>query len=297
MSAVVTPVAQLTGDGTGTRSPAPRRRSRLGALRHVVLVPLALASLFPILLIVSTALRPARSVTVDPFGFFDAVSVENIATAWTTGRFGEYVGNSFALTVPATLLVLLVSVLAGYAFARLPFPGRGALFGMIVIGLLVPFFTYMIPLYFQLKGMGLLDTYLGAVLLLATGVLPFGVFFMRAFFTDLPSELEQSARVDGCSEWQIFWRVMLPLVLPGVGTLAVFAALQTWNNFLIPLLFLPGGSFRPLTTGLYLFVGGRTIDVGPLAAGTLITILPIVVLFIVLQRQVVSGFLSGAVKG
>ena len=130
----------------------------------------------------------------------------------------------------------------------------------------------------------------------STGI-SFGTFFMRAFFSDLPEELEQAARIDGCSEWQIFTRVMLPLVTSGIGALAVFSFLSTWNNFLVPLLYLPGGDYRPLTAGLYNFMGGRSVEIGPLAAGCLITILPVIVLFVVLQKQVTAGFISGAVKG
>jgi ABC-type glycerol-3-phosphate transport system permease component len=187
--------------------------------------------------------------------------------------------------------------MGGYTFARLPFPGRGIAFYLVVLGLLVPFFTYMIPLYFQLRSLGLLDSLVGTNLVLATTQLSFGTYFMRAFFSDLPLELEQAARVDGASEFQIFLRVMLPLVSSGMGALSVFTFLQNWNNFLVPLLYLPGGSYRPLTTGLYLFTGGRSIDIGPLAAGTLITIVPVIVLFLAMQRQVTEGFLAGAVKG
>ena len=265
--------------------------------RHVLLAVLALFTLFPVLLVVSTTLKTPEDVRVNPFGFFSTISPQNIIDAWTVGRFSDYLLNSILLTVPSTILVVVFSTMAGYTFARLPFRGRTALFYLVVLGLLVPFFTYMIPLYFQLRSMGLLDTLLGAVLLLTSGGLSFGTFFMRAFFSDLPVELEQAARVDGASELQIFLRVMLPLARSGMGALTVFTFLGNWNNFLIPLLYLPGGDFRPLTSGLYMFTGGRSLDIGPLAAGTLITILPIILLFIVLQRQVTQGFLSGAVKG
>ena len=275
---------------------SPKRRALLTG-KHLLLVVLSLLSLFPVILTISTALKTDTDVRVNPFGLFSSFSVENIVTAWTVGSFGEYLLNSFLLSVPSTVLVVILSTMGGYTFARLPFPGRSLCFYLVVLGLLVPFFTYMIPLYFQLRSMLLLDSLVGTNLVLATTGLSFGTFFMRAFFSDLPTELEQAARVDGASEWQIFRRVMLPLVTPGMGALAVFTFLQNWNNFLVPLLYLPGGSFRPLTTGLYLFLGGRSIDIGPLAAGTLITILPVIVLFVALQRQVTEGFLSGAVKG
>jgi ABC-type glycerol-3-phosphate transport system permease component len=275
---------------------SPKRRALAGG-KHLLLVVLSLLSLFPVILTISTALKTDADVRVNPFGLFSSFSFENIVTAWTVGSFGDYVLNSFLLSVPSTVLVVILSTMGGYTFARLPFPGRSLCFYLVVLGLLVPFFTYMIPLYFQLRSMALLDSLVGTNLVLATTGLSFGTFFMRAFFSDLPTELEQAARVDGASEGQIFLRVMLPLVTSGMGALAVFTFLQNWNNFLVPLLYLPGGSYRPLTTGLYLFLGGRSIDIGPLAAGTLITILPVIVLFVALQRQVTEGFLSGAVKG
>jgi ABC-type glycerol-3-phosphate transport system permease component len=120
---------------------------------------------------------------------------------------------------------------------------------------------------------------------------------MRSFFIDLPVELEQAGRVDGCSEWQIFLRIMLPLVRPGAAALAVFTFLQNWNNFLVPLLYLPGGDYRTLPSALYLFASGRTLEVGPIAAGVFITIAPVIALFLVAQRQLIRGFMAGAVKG
>ncbi|MFC7623421.1 carbohydrate ABC transporter permease [Microlunatus sp. GCM10028923] len=265
--------------------------------RHLVLVVLAVFTLFPVIMVVSTTFKSEADVRARPFDLFSSFSFENLITAWTQGEFSRYLVDSILLTVPSTALVVIISTVAGYAFARLPFPGRSIMFYSVVLGLLVPFFTYMIPLYFQLRSMGLLDTLIGAVLVLTMTGIAFGTFFMRAFFTDLPDELEQSARVDGCSEAQIFVRVLLPLVRPGLGALTVFTFLANWNNFLVPLLYLPSGRYRPLTTGLYMFTGGRSLDIGPLAAGTLITILPVLIVFLALQRQVTQGFLSGAIKG
>jgi len=275
---------------------SPRRRLGLTG-KHCLLVALSLLSLFPVILVVSTAFKSPADVLTDPFSLFTSFSFENIASAWTDGHFSDYLVNSFLLSVPSTLLVIILSTMGGYSFARLPCRGRSIAFYIVVLGLLVPFFTYMIPLYFQLRSLGLLDTLSGAILVLASTGLSFGTFFMRAFFSDLPLELEQAARVDGCSELQIFLRVMLPLVRSGAGALAVFTFLQNWNNLLVPLLYLPGGEYRPLTMGLYTFTAGRSIDIGPLAAGTLITILPILVLFVLMQRQIAEGFITGAVKG
>jgi len=273
------------------------RRSTGLAVRHLVLVAMAALTLFPVLLVVSTALKTPEDVRSDPFGLFSSFSLENLQSAWTVGRFSSYLLDSLLLSVPSTVVVIVISTMAGYAFARLPFPGRTVLFYLVVLGLLVPFFTYMIPLYFQLRSMGLLDSLVGANLVLVSTNLSFGTFFMRAFFSDLPDELEQAARIDGASESRIFAQVMMPLVSSGAAALAVFTFLNNWNNFLVPLLYLPSGKYRPLTAGLYNFTGGRSMDIGPLAAGTLITIVPVIVIFVILQRQVTQGFMSGAVKG
>lgn len=274
----------------------PRRRLAVG-LQHLVLIVLALLWLGPIILIISTAFKTRGDVQSNPFGLFSSFSFENLIAAWTGGHFSDYLLNSVWLSIPSTILILVLSTMGGYAFARLPFPGRTVAFYSVVLGLLVPFFAFMIPLYFQLRSMGLLDTLVGVDLVLTMIGVPFGTFFMRAFFIDLPTELEQSARVDGASEWQIFWRIMLPLVRSGILALGVFTFIQTWNNFLVPLLYLPGGGYRPLTTGLLQFTSGRQIDIGPLAAATLITIIPVIAVFLVMQRQVAQGFISGAVKG
>lgn len=280
----------------GGRAVGGKRRLVAGGT-HAVLVGLSLVMLFPIVLTISTAFKTRADVRTNPFGLFSSFSIENLTRAWTVGNFGEYMWNTVVLSVPSTIVVVALSTMAGYAFAKLPFRGRTAIYYLVILGLLVPFFTYMIPLYFQLQGLGLLDTLPGAILVMSTTGLAFGTVFMRAFFSDLPPELEQAARIDGASEFRIFRSILLPLVTSGMGALAVFTFLSNWNNLLVPLLYLPGGDWRPLTLGLYLFAGGRTIDIGPLAAATLITILPVIVLFVLLQRQVTRGILSGAVKG
>ncbi|MQA02248.1 MAG: ABC transporter permease subunit [Streptosporangiales bacterium] len=275
----------------------PGQTPSTSAVRQLVLLAFAFLSLFPPLLILSTAIRTPEDVRTAPFDLFTSFSVENIAAAWTRANFSEYFLNSVLLAVPSTVLVVVLATAAGYAFARCAFLGRDLLFYAMMLGLLVPFFTIMIPLYFQLRQLGLLDTLIGAILVLTMTQLAFGTFMMRSFFIDIPNEFEQAARVDGASEWQIFLHVMLPFVRSAAGALTVFAFLQNWNNFLVPLLYLPGGEYRPLTAGLYLLASGRTLDIGPLAAGSLLTVLPVIAVFLVAQRQLLRGFMAGAVKG
>jgi ABC-type glycerol-3-phosphate transport system permease component len=247
-------------------------------------------------LIVSTSLKSLGNSYSNPFGLFTSFSFTNYSQAWSFGDFSGYLLNSVLLAVPSTLAVIAVSTMAGYAFARLQFRGRDALFYLVVIGLLVPFFAYMIPLFFELQALALLNSLLGVDLVLCATCTALGTFFIKAFFSDLPVEVEQAARVDGCTEWQVFYRVMFPFVRAAAFGIGLFVFVQNWNNFLVPLLLLPNGTFRPVTTGLYSWIG-RTSDYGAVAAGTVIAIVPVMVVFLLTQRQFVRSFVSGAVKG
>ena len=300
----------MTSNLTVERPPAkseqpapPRSKPHLywsGPARYAVLLVGVVISLFPVVLIVSTAFRDPIEVQVDPFSLFTSFSLDSVRLAWNEGGFSRYFWNSILLTVPSTMLTVVLSCGAGYAFARCRFWGRDFLFYVCTLGMLVPFFTIMIPLYYQLLQMKLLDNWVGAILVMSStgaGGVAFGTFLMRSFFLDIPPELEEAARIDGCSEWKIFTRIMLPLVKSGAAALTVFVFLQAWNNFLVPLLYLPGEEHRTLAPALYLFSGGRTMELGAIAAGVLITIIPVVVLFLVAQRQLIRGLMSGAVKG
>jgi ABC-type glycerol-3-phosphate transport system permease component len=278
-----------------------RRRTLPTAVRTAILLLAAAIVVYPLLLIVSTALKDPMEVAQNPYGLFTALRFQNIADAWTLGEFSHYFRNTVVITVPVVIGVVALSTLAGYAFAVLDFPGRTALFYLFTLGLMIPFFSIMVPLYYQLRGMGLLG-HLPAVILpaisgAAEAGLPIGIFLMRSFFQDLPRELGDAARVDGASEWHVFRHIMLPLALPGAAVLAILAFLRAWNTFILPLLYLPGEGNRTLATGLYQFAGGRTQETELVASGALIMSLPVVVFFLLFQRNFVKGLTSGAVKG
>jgi raffinose/stachyose/melibiose transport system permease protein len=217
------------------------------------------------------------------------------------GKFGTYFWNTVLVTLPTVFGVVALSTMAGYAFGRLTFPGRDLLFFTFLLGLMIPFTSVMIPLFYQLRDMGLLGS-LAAVVLAGVGGsagygLPLGVFLMRAFFQDLPNDLAEAARVDGASEWQVFRRVMLPLSAPGISVLAVLVFFQSWNQFLLPFLYLPGEENRVLASGLYFFATGRTQDFQLIASGSLIMVVPVLLIYILFQRQFVRGVTAGALKG
>ena len=256
--------------------------------------------LYPLLLIVSTAVKDPLDVTADPFALFSSVNPINFVDAWTLGGFGGYFWNTVFITAGTLLGTVILSVLAGYALARLYFPGRNVLLLLFITGLMFPFFSVMIPLFYELRDIGLLGTKVGVILVLIAGAggfgVPIGVFLMRAFYLDLPEELADAARVDGAGEFAVFWRIMLPLSGPGVAVLSVLVFFQTWNAFLPLLLYLPGAENQVLATGLYLFSSGRTQEYELIAAGSIIMVVPVLVFFLLFQRLFVRGLTAGAIK-
>jgi raffinose/stachyose/melibiose transport system permease protein len=264
--------------------------------RHAVLVFFAVLSFYPILVMWFTALRPMNESMRDPFGLPSSLYLENLTTAWTRGRFGNYFLNSVIITVPSVIGVVVLSALAGYGIARFRFRGRMLIFYLILLGLTVPFQSVMIPLYYQLLAMGLLSTYLAVILPSIAFGLPFGVFLMQSFFEDLPQELHEAGRADGCGELRIFWSIMLPLAKPALSTLIVFQFMRTWNEFLMPLLYLQREELRPIPLGLMFFQGAYTRDIGLIAAGVTLATIPVIVVYLIFQRQFVRGLTAGAVK-
>jgi raffinose/stachyose/melibiose transport system permease protein len=291
-----------TLDGAKTYDRPGRRKRFAGPLiRYLVLSFFAAVTLYPLILVVSTALKDKLDVTVSPFSLFSSVNFGNISEAWTIGQFGAYFFNTVKITVPTVIGVVGLSVLAGYALARFDFPGKNIIFVLFMLGLMIPFTSVMIPLFYELRDLNLLGSFPGVVIAAIGGGagfgVPLGVFWMRAFYQDLPNELAEAARVDGATEFQVFSKVMLPLSAPGVAVLSVLVFFQVWNNFLLPLLYLPGQENRPLATGLFQFASGRTQDYELVASGALIMVVPVVIFFLLIQRQFIRGVTAGALKG
>lgn len=267
-------------------------------LLYSILIIVALYTLIPLVTMGMTASRTIQDVLRGPFTIPSEFRLfENLKKAWTVGRFSVYMKNSIIMTVPTVLIVVSLATFAGYAFAKISFRGRFALFYLILAGMMIPFQAVMIPLYFLLNDLHLLGTYWSVILTIGSFGLPFGIFMMRAFFMTLPIELVEAAKIDGCSEIKAFWYVMMPLAFPAWVSLIIFQSMWTWNNFLIPFLFIHKNSMRPLPLGLMFFQAEYTTNYSLISAGVLITILPLIILFIILQRRFIEGISMGAVKG
>lgn len=265
--------------------------------KYAGLITVAILCLLPFVWIWSSAFKPSLEIADTPLALPKAPTLENFGKAWVQGRFAKYFTNSVIVTVPIVVFTIVLSSLAGNAFARYRFIGRNVLFYTFLIGLTLPFQSIMIPLYYTLIDFGVLGTYWAMIIPQTALGLPFGIFIMRAFFQSLPRELEDAGRVDGCNELGIFWRVMLPLAAPGMITLGIFSFLGAWNAFLLPLIFMQRESLRPLVVGLMFFQSRYTRDFALIMAGATIISVPVICLYIIFQRQFIQGLTAGAVKG
>jgi raffinose/stachyose/melibiose transport system permease protein len=264
---------------------------------YAVLAFMAFVSLFPIVTIWLTAFKTNRDLAASFFGLPSAWRWENLLEAWDTGRFSAFFTNSLIVVVPVVVVSLVLSTLAGFAFARWRFRGSGVLFFLLLLGLMVPFEGVIIPLYYYTRSLGLLNTYWALILPQIGLSVAFGTFWMRAFFLSAEPELLDAAAVDGAGPLQALRLVMLPLAGPALMTLGVLFFTWTWNEFLLALVLAPGGSVQTLPVGLGFFVGQHTTDIPLLAAGATIVSVPIVVVFVVLQRSFIRGMVGGAIKG
>jgi ABC-type glycerol-3-phosphate transport system permease component len=271
-----------------------RSTSMLG--KYVLLMVFALFSLFPLVWMWVAALRNSSEVYATPFSLPARLDFGNIAKAWTVGHFGSYFLNSLIITVPTVIGVVALSSLAGYGVARFRFAIRTPAFYLLLLGLMVPFQSVMIPLYYQLRDLGLLGTYWAFILPATALGLPFGTFLMQSYFSGIPNDLAEAARIDGCNELQVFWGIMLPLARPAVASLVVFQFVSSWNSFLMPLLYLQNESVRPIPLGMMFFQGRYTQDVSLIAAGVTIATVPVILVYLFFQRQFVRGLTAGALK-
>ena len=260
----------------------------------IILIAYTLIALIPFSWVVLNSFKTNTEIFSNPFGLPNYFLFSNYTEAWTTGKLGQYMRNSFIIAIPTTIGTLIVSSLAGYAFGKINFWGNNLIFSIFLFGLMIPFEAIMIPLYFTLKGLGLLESYAGVIIPGIGG--PFGIFLMRNFFKQIPSELSDSAKIDGCGEFGIFLYIMLPLAKPALGALGIFSFMGNWNSFLFPYIVLTNDAKRPLQVGLLNFQQRYYTDYRLLFAAIVLSIIPITILYVLLHRQFIQGIASGALK-
>lgn len=268
-----------------------------GTLIHSVLILLAVICLAPILLVVINSFKSNAEIVGSPLALPTALHFENYVQAWTTGKFGKGFLNSIKLTGCTIIIVLICSTLAGYVLSGKRIKGSGAVLTYFMMAMTVPIQLFLFPLYFAYANLGLIGNIPATSLILAATSMPLAVFLMRTFFLSVPKELEEAARIDGANTAQVIWHVMRPVVSPGLITVGILIGLQTWNEYLISSTFLQGEKNFTATLGFLSMNGSYGSNMGVLMAAAMILIGPVIIFFLLMQRQFIDGMVSGAVKG
>jgi multiple sugar transport system permease protein len=280
--------------GTVDRAGTPKNRGLW--VVHVVLIIGAVLMIFPFIWQLFTAFKSLPdSIQVPPSLLPTNWVFTNFAEVFDSMPFAQMFLNSVVLTIGRTVGQVVLCTMAGYAFARIPFPGRNALFVLFLSVLMVPSQLYLLPQYEIIQALGWLNTLQA---LIVPGIFSaFGTFLMRQFFLSMPAELEEAARIDGANPWQTFWRIMVPLAKPGIIALVVFTVLWSWNDLLWPLIVTTDPMKMPLSVGLSQLVGLHSTNYPVLMAGALLATLPMLITFMILQRQFIQGIAFSGSKG
>ena len=261
-----------------------------------VLLLFLVISVAPFLLVWSAAFKTKADLVTNVLGPPKTFHFENIRKAWIQGRFGTYYKNSILVVVPVVAGTILLSLANAYAFAYFRIPAKELLFGIILLGMTIPMEVVIIQLYYHLLNLGLLNTLKGLVLAQIGMGIPFGTFFLRGTLKEIPRSLIDAAEIDGAGTFAILTRILIPMSGSAIMTLIVFFFTWTWNEFLLTLVVIHSDSLRTLPVGMAFFQGKYTGDTPLIAMGAARMTLPIIILYIVLQKYVISGITAGALK-
>ena len=268
-------------------------------LTNLLLVLWAIIVIFPMVWLIFSSFKTDQEIFFSPWSWPEALQWVNFSRAWVAARIGDYLFNTLLVIVPALTFTLLVSAMAAYVLARFPFVGNRLIFYFFLAGMLFPVFLALVPLFFLLNNLQLLNTYSGLILVYIAYSLPFTIFFMTGFFRTIPSELHEAGIIDGASQYQVFFQIMLPLARSGLLSMGIFNFLGMWNQYILPLILMADSDRYVLSQGLaFLSLQQRYQNdwSGLFAAITLIMI-PTLTIYIIFQGQIQKGLTAGALKG
>ena len=263
---------------------------------RIVLWLFGLITVIPFGLLLLTSIKSRTDVLKGAFAVPAYPHFENYVAAWTDGRFGTYFVNSVIVVVPVVGVSIVLGLITGFAFAYLSFPFKKSIFVILTIGMMVPTEAFIIPLYYQMLYLNLINTYWVLILTQIALSVPFATIFMASAMRQMPIEILEAAVLDGATRPEVLMRVIVPLVTPAVSTLALFLFIWTWNEFLLPLILVNDDALRTLPIGALFFQGKYTINTPVLTAGAVIVIAPLVLVYLIFQRKFIEGMTSGATK-
>lgn len=275
-----------------------KRSQRIGKIiLYLFLILITIIMIVPFLWMLSASIKTNTEVfKMTPFQFIpDVPQWSNYMNIWTRIPLARFIGNTVYLTIIVTVLQVLTSSFAAYAFSKLNFKHKNALFLAYIATIAMPWQVYMVPQFIMMRGMGLNDKLLAMICLQAFSA--FGVFMMKQFYEGIPDSLCEAARIDGMSEYKIYANIMLPLSKPALSTLVIFTFVSTWNDYLGPLIYLKTETKKTIQLGLKMFIGQYAAEYGLIMAGSIITLIPVLIVFLSLQKYFVEGVAATGVKG
>lgn len=275
-----------------------RRSRRTPALwvNYVVLAFFLVFALYPILILVLNALKDQHEIGVNPLGLPSVVHLENFARAWQVGGYTQAFANSLIVSVATIVGVVVISLLGAYSLARLNVPGGDALMMYLIVANTIPAQLFLVPLFFMWYQVGLVNNLLGVVLIYLARYAPFNIFLLRSFFVGLPRDFEDAARIDGASELQVLWNVVVPLSRPAVLTTALISGMWSWNEFLFAVIFLHNKPVQTAALRYVAFTGEYSSDWALISAAGTLVIVPIMVLFLFMQERFIHGLAAGGLR-
>lgn len=285
--------------------PIEHRKARMstgdkvvGGVSHTILIIWSLLVVVPLLWVIMSSFKTSSEIFASPFALPAKLNFANYANAWTTAGIGSFFFNSVIVVFGALIVTMLFGSMCAYVLARFKFPGSRALYYLMLAGLTFPIFLAIVPLFFVLRGMGLLNTLPGLILTYAAFAFPFTVFFLFAFFRSLSASIAEAAAMDGAGEWRTFFQIMLPMARPGLATVAILNFVGLWNQFLLPVALNTNTDNYVLTQGMASFASqaGYSVDFGALFAAVVITVVPVLIVYLIFQRQLQGSVSQGTNK-
>lgn len=282
----------------------PRRARRLApreaigqALIYLIIGAFTVVVGYPVLWMILASFKTKTELYINIWGLPQSLYLANYEYAWRVSKMGNYILNSVIVSLATVAIILAVASIAAYAFAKFRFRGKNVLLYLFIFSMLVPSQVTIIPLYAVITQLKLTNTYFALILPYSAGGLPLSIFLLRAFFQSMPGEVEDAARIDGCSNFQTFLRVVLPVSTPGLATVTILQFMNAWNEFFLALIFIRRPELRTIPLGLQAFFFEFQVEWQYLFAALSMATVPVIVVYVLMQRQFIAGLTSGAVKG
>jgi len=268
-----------------------------GFSMHFILILVSITCIFPLIWMFSSSLKTQTTVFSNMSLLPETFNWSNYVTAWTRGGFGTYFFNSVFYTVTVVLGLILIASLAAYAFSRLNFPGKNVIYFTFLAAMMIPIPGAFVALYVLLVKLGLANTRLGYILPQINIGLALAIYILKTFFDEIPKDIEDSAKVDGCSKLGIWWHIALPIAKPAIAVIVIFNTLAVWNEYILAMIILQDKAKMPLQRGLMIFQGAHFTEYPLLMAGITTTVIPVIIVYLFMQRHIIQGITAGAVKG